>query len=138
MRSPAFEPRAGAATRVGLLTGAVAYSWLAGGLRQNTLPATAAIVLPGVAAVWLARRRAPSDRGRAPDADPRGAITWALWLLAFLLWEAGAFISQESPTVGNRDRPTLSLLMEPFLEPQPTRALGYLAWLVGGWRLLRR
>jgi hypothetical protein len=141
MRSPAYDPhaRTAAIARVGLFGGAVAYSWVAGGLDQNSLPATAAIVLPGIVGVWLARRRpARREPANAPTADPRGAITWALWLLAFLLWEAGAFFFQESPTIGNYDHPTLSLLVEPFLEPQPVRALGYLAWLAGGWRLLRR
>jgi hypothetical protein len=138
MRSPAYDPRAGVAARVGLLTAAAAYSWLAGGLRQNTLPATVAIALPGVAAVWLARHRAPREREQAPDDGKGGMLVWALWLSAFLLWEAGAFFAQESPTIHNPDRPTLSVLVEPILMPQPIRALGYLLWLIGGWRLLRR
>ena len=191
MRSSASASasRAGAAGRLGLLTGAVAYSWLAGGLRENTLPAAVAVMVPGIAAAVVARRGHPAPgsatldqrpgaveaappRAEAPDAaaqpeghedrqgqpggeapatltarsgapapadvDPRGATVWGLWLLAFLLWEAGAFLFQESPTVGNDDHPTLSLLMDPLLQQQPVRALGYLAWLVGGWRLLRR
>jgi hypothetical protein len=164
MRSSASAQRTSAAARFGLLTGAVAYSWLAGGLRENTLPAAVAVVVPGIAAVVVARRgtaaTAPSSQyqpagagaaGQAPPTvaerarehtpdgvDTRGATVWGLWLLAFLLWEAGAFLFQESPTIPNHDHPTLSLLMDPLLQPQPVRALGYLAWLLGGWRLLRR
>jgi hypothetical protein len=138
MRSRADAPQARAVIRAGLLTVAALYSWAAGGLRQNTLPAIAAIVLPGIVGVWLARRRPPRVPAKGAPADPRAGVTWALWLLAFLLWEAGAFMFQESVTLGNADHPTLSVLLEPILEPQPVRALGYLVWLVGGWRLLRR
>jgi hypothetical protein len=137
-RSPAYQPRVRAVVKAALFTGAVLYSWAAGGLGQNTLPATVAIVLPGVAGLWLARRRPPPDQPPAARVNSGAALTWALWALAFLLWEAAAFFFQESPTVANPDHPTLSALMEPILAPQPVRALGYLAWLLGGWRLLRR
>jgi hypothetical protein len=58
---------------------------------------------------------------------------WAGVFVAFCLWELSAFL------IGNNDaHPTFSMLTDPLLTWEPTRALAGLGWLAWGWYLLSR
>jgi hypothetical protein len=60
-------------------------------------------------------------------------VVWGAIVLAFLLWEAGAFL------LGNNDaHPTFSMLSAPVLAWAPIRALTGFGWMSWGWQLRSR
>jgi hypothetical protein len=107
--------------------------------RVLTLPGTLLVILAGVV-VWMvdpetgtAPEVADEPSPSAPEATRAGVAVWGLVILAFLLWEAGAFF------LGNDDaHPTFSTLSEPILGWPPMRALAGFAWMSWGWQLRAR
>jgi hypothetical protein len=102
--------------------------------RHGTLDAIAITAL-GVLALVLAWSPTGKRPERPAAAYRRSAITWSLLGVVFCLWEAGAYIASVSG--GGDSFPTVSVLLEPFLEWPLGRLLFTAAWLIGGLSLLR-
>ncbi len=86
--------------------------------------------------VWP-QPRIPTRRAR-PDAVRRAAIAWSTVAVLGCLWEIGAFfLSRTSPT-GVWDFPPLSDLLDPLIASPVTRLALVVAWLAGGYALIRR
>jgi hypothetical protein len=114
---------------VAVLVGALAYSWIASGLRPFTHPEAVAVAVPLVVA-GIAVLRVRVDDG---DANHRGTWVWGALFAALVAWE---FVSYRlSPRV---DHPTLSSIADWAMSTHPGRFAMFAAWLaVGSW-LFRR
>jgi hypothetical protein len=105
--------------------------------RVLTLPGTLLVILAGVL-VWTVDPETEPVAVDEPvpagsEATGTGVAVWGLVILAFLLWEAGAFF------LGNDDaHPTFSTLAEPILGWPPMRAVAGFAWMWWGWQLRSR
>jgi hypothetical protein len=114
-----------------LVTVALAYAWLAGGLRPFTWPAGVSTALGGLAIfVFAWQYRATPAHVRH---DRRNLVAWAVWLAAITGWELWAL----SMTPRSR-HPTISSLINSAIETHPGRSIAVLAWLALGWWLARR
>lgn len=114
-----------------LVTVALAYAWLAGGLRPFTWPAAVSTALGGLvifAVAW--RYRGTPTRVRH---DREHLVAWTVWLAAVTGWELWAL----SMTPRSR-HPTISSLIDSAAETHPGRSVAVLAWLALGWWLARR
>jgi hypothetical protein len=129
------KPRRGLPVAIGVLYAAVA------ALTQPlTVPATVAWAVPALAALILAGSRTRTVRHGA-GADPRirrTAVAWAAILAVAVALELAAWLQQPVYNVGSRDHPTISLLLDPILEPWPVRFAAWAVWLWMGWRVVRR
>lgn len=67
----------------------------------------------------------------------RSAITWAVLGVALCLWEALMFIFQTAWPARENDFPTISVLLDPFLQWLPGKIVFIALWLVAGLALLR-
>jgi hypothetical protein len=123
-----------------LMTAAV-FGLLLSFTRILTLPGTLLVILAGVLVWMVDPETAPEAAGVAvaepltarPEASRVGVAVWGVVILAFLLWEAAAFL------LGNNDaHPTFSTLSEPILGWPPIRALAGFAWMSWGWQLRAR
>jgi hypothetical protein len=114
-----------------LVTVALAYAWIAGGLRPFTWPAAVSTTLGGVAIFALAWRY----RGdTTPDPhDGRYLVAWTAWLVAVTGWELWALSMTPRST-----HPTLSSMINSAMETHPGRSIAVLAWLALGWWLAGR
>jgi hypothetical protein len=102
-----------------------------------TAPATVAWLVPAAAVLILAGLRTDSEPAVAGRPVRRTALAWgALVGLAFAL-ELVAWLQQPAYNVGSRDHPTISLLLDPALEPWPVRFAAWAVWLWVGWRVVR-
>lgn len=93
------------------------------------------VSLVGIGVLVLAWAPAPATPDHPPRAYSRAALWWSIFAVGFCLWEATAYIL--SVSVSESDFPTVSVLMDPFLEWAPGRIFFSLAWLAGGLWLLR-
>lgn len=102
------------------------YSLLAAVARPLTLPATATVLVPGLALVVWGARRTPKKILKTTRST---VVTWFTLLGAFCVWEVVAF------GWGNdQAHPTLSLAFDPVLENYGARVIGYVIWLsTGAW-----
>jgi hypothetical protein len=114
---------------VALLSGG--YAWWAAVLRPFTLPALAAVLTGGLAALAFGRAL-PSGRTPSPAGLPRSEV-WVGLAAALGLWELASFLHHS-----RADHPTLSSLINTLFQSHPTRAIGLLAWLAVGAGLARR
>jgi hypothetical protein len=134
----------------GLLVAAVlGYSWVASGTEPFTVAAEATTAIPIgalIAAALVQRRMA--DGGligrRSPGGDPvtvlwqdragrAGIVTWGVLACLVVGWELFNYFH------ANRYRhPTLSSFLDTVSTHHASKAVLYLAWLLGGWYLLRR
>jgi hypothetical protein len=136
-RTPLHDhaPRPGLVVVAGVLYAAVA------ALTQPlTVPATVAWAVPALAALILAGSRTPAVRHRAA-ADrriQRTAVAWGTILALVVALELAAWLQQPAYNVGSHDHPTISLLLDPILEPWPARLGAWAVWLWVGWRVVRR
>ncbi|MEN9740281.1 MAG: hypothetical protein RLZ72_547 [Actinomycetota bacterium] len=89
----------------------------------------------GIGVVSLAWAPAPATPDHPARAYRRAAVWWSVLAVGFCLWEALAYIL--SVTVSEFDFPTVSVLLDPFLEWGIGRALFTIGWLAGGLWLLR-
>jgi hypothetical protein len=121
-----------------ILMAIVAYSVLVGGFSRYSWPATVAVLLPGVAVLWISWRL-PSR----PDSDPGpigtvGVVAWVSVFVGAAIWELITLLQQPSLSTPSYSHPTLSTLTDPILASHPGRAIGLILWLSFGWFLLRR
>ncbi|MEV4622693.1 hypothetical protein AB0J74_28770 [Asanoa sp. NPDC049573] len=103
-----------------------AYAFIAAVARPLTLPATATVLVPGLALVVWGARRTPRKIVKTTRAT---VVIWFTLLGAFCVWEVVAF------GWGNdQAHPTLSLAFDPVLENYAARVIGYVIWLsTGAW-----
>ena len=118
---------------VAVVAGALAYAWIASGLRPFTHPEAIAVGIPiiaaGIATLRLARR-GPD----AADAESRrGILVWRGLLAAFLVWELISYRS--SPRV---DYPTVSSIADTIMSTHPGRFAMFAIWLAVGYGIFRR
>ncbi|KQV25725.1 MULTISPECIES: hypothetical protein [unclassified Microcella] len=140
MRRPAADPapaprRSPFTPRLSVVVGVA----LAAGLALVLAPRTGAMSIAlvaalGLAAVALVWDHAPGSRPSSPASRRRSRIAWGSIGIALCLWEAAAYILSVAVPRGWIGFPTVSLLLEPAVDFDPTRALLAAAWLaVGVW-----
>lgn len=96
-----------------------------------------AMVLIGISALILAWAPA-SVRVELPARAYRtSAITWSILAVGLCLWEALAFILSQYLPGGEDSYPTISVLLDPFLNWFPGKVLFIGLWLAAGLALLR-
>lgn len=110
----------------------LAYAWLASGLRPFTLPALAATLGGGLAAIAVGARlprRSPFRNGAVAG----GAWIWLALAGAAAAWELQAFLQHPRSA-----HPTISFLTNNLMQDQITRAGAMLVWIAAGVWLARR
>ncbi|MEO7837214.1 MAG: hypothetical protein ABIS21_06190 [Acidimicrobiales bacterium] len=107
------------------------YAWWAVSRPPFSGTATAAVLLAGGAAVVLGACEA--RRGRPEIEVRRGPVAWAVLAAAGGLWELAAYLQHPRD-----DHPTLSSLANALLDSQPTRAAGFVLWILATVELSRR
>lgn len=157
-RSPAIRavPRPAPArlrARTGMVLSTLAFGFLVSWLPRDAPALHLAFAVPGLAVVWgLLRRPAPGTVDRSADGTTDGASdvatdsvvpgrAWLVWLflgLLLALIELGSFLSQPDARTDNPSHPTVSTVVEPWLDGQAARALVLAVWLAMGWWLYRR
>ena len=114
------------------------YIVVVGSFSRYSWPATAAVIVLGVAVVatgW----RGPRHPGRAPAKLPAiGLALWGLALVAGGLWELTSLFEQPSLTTDSYAHPTISTLTDPVLSSWAGRSVILAAWLGLGWFLAER
>jgi hypothetical protein len=135
---PADTGRTPLSGRILLVGGVIAMTCVGGSLASHSWPATIATLVPSAVLLVLAIRRDPPAATERTPRLRRGVAMWSALVVAGLAWEAVAFVRQ--PDWGRADpvHPTLSTLLDPVLEHGPLRYVGWLLWLVAGWRLVTR
>ena len=114
---------------VAVLIGALAYSWIASGLRPFTHPEAIAVAIP-LAVAGIAVLRVRVDPG---DATGRGTWVWGALFAALVAWELVSY--RLSPRV---DHPTLSSIADWAMSAHAGRFGMFAAWLAVGYWLFRR
>ena len=114
---------------VAVLVGALAYSWIASGLRPFTYPEAIAVAIP-LAVAGIAVLRVRVDAGDAPR---RGTWVWGALFAALVAWELVSY--RLSPRL---DHPTLSSIADRAMSTHPGRFGMFAAWLAVGYWLFRR
>ncbi|MFL6241593.1 MAG: hypothetical protein ACJ73V_01030 [Acidimicrobiia bacterium] len=116
-----------------VVAAALAYSWIASGLRPFTHPEAIAVGIPiiaaGIATLRLARR-APAE---AVPESRRRIWVWRGLLAAFLVWELITYRS--SPRA---DYPTFSSITDSIMSTHPGRFAMFAVWLAVGYGIFRR
>jgi hypothetical protein len=98
----------------------------------------AAFPIPSAVLLAVAVRRQPPAPVEPAPRDRHGLVLWPALVAAGLTWEAVAFVRQPDWSRADPDHPTLSTLLDPFLEHGPLRVVGWALWLAAGWRLVTR
>ena len=116
------------------LAAAACWSWFASGVRTLTRPAEVLTFVPALAVLVLTLRpKARFTAGVAVARSPRRTLLpWLLAVIAIVGWELSELFSQ--PRQGH---PTLSSITNALLSTHPSRFLGFLAWLLLGWLMVR-
>lgn len=111
----------------------VAYSWVAASAAPFSMRALLGVLFPGAMIGAIAYGR-PPERLPAPDSlDITGSSYWLIAIAALFEWEASA-VRDGTPWW----HPSLTALIDPLIAPHPVKSAAFLAWLLGGWALLRR
>jgi hypothetical protein len=102
--------------------------------------ATIAWLIPALIVLIVGGRLAPPTAERSAPARPlrRTAVAWSALVAIIVALEVTAWLQQPAYNVGSPEHPTISLLLDPILEPWPVRFAAWAAWLWVGWRLVRR
>jgi hypothetical protein len=112
-----------------VVAAALAYAWIASGLRPFTHPEAVAVAIPLVVGGIAALRVRVDDGG----GTRRGTWVWGALFAALVAWELVSY--RLSPRV---DHPTLSSIADWAMSTHPGRFAMFAAWLaVGSW-LFRR
>ena len=118
---------------VAVVAAALAYAWVASGLRPFSHPEAVAVGIPiiaaGIATLRLARR---GPHAAAPESR-RGVLVWRGLLAAFLIWELISYRS--SP---REDFPTFSSVTDTIMSTHPGRFALFAIWLAIGYGIFRR
>ena len=130
----ATHPAPGVSWRVvAVVAAALAYAWIASGLRPFTHPEAVAVGIPiivaGIATLRTARRADQS----ATQESRRGVLVWRGLLAAFLVWELISYRS--SPRA---DYPTFSSITDTIMSTHPGRFAMFAVWLAVGYGIFRR
>jgi hypothetical protein len=123
-RAPRVSWRAAAA-----VAAALAYSWIASGLRPFTYPEAVAVAVPLVVGGLAVLRMRPGTG----SPTRRGTWVWVALFLALLAWELISY--RLSPRV---DHPTLSSIADWAMSAHLGRFGMFAAWLGAGYWLFRR
>ena len=97
----------------------------------------AALVAIGVTVLIVAWEPAPERTRRPRKAMVRSVWFWSLATLALGLWETTAFVLSVTVPNGNKYFPTISVLLDPFVESMVGRLIFVGLWLAIGYGLLR-
>lgn len=90
------------------------------------------VALLGVGAVALVWNHSPRLPARTPQSRRRTRIAWGSLGIALCVWEALAYILSVVVPRGWIGFPTVSLLLEPAVDFDPSRALLTVIWLAAG------
>jgi hypothetical protein len=127
--SPSLTPAA-----ITGLAVAACWSWFASGVRTFTRPAEVLTFVPAVLVLVLTLR--PKARFTVGLAEPRPSwrtlLAWVAAAAAVVGWELSELFSQP-----RQAHPTLSSIINALLSTHPSRFLGFLAWLLLGWLMVR-
>lgn len=113
--------------------GLAGYAWVAGGLAPFTVRSLISVLLPGAVLGAIAYGRPPERIPPPQSLDVTGFSYWAIGVAALLEWEASSFIGGSA-----WQHPSLTQLIDPLITAHPARSGAMLAWLLGGWALVRR
>lgn len=97
----------------------------------------AAFVAIGVTVLIVAWEPAPERVKRPHKAMLRSMWFWSMAAVALCLWEATAFVLSVTVPNGNENFPTISVLLDPFVESMGGRIVFVGLWLATGYGLLR-
>jgi hypothetical protein len=95
------------------------------------------MVAIGITVLLLAWVPDPVGASRPPNAIRRSLVLWSVLGVALCLWEAGAFILSTRSAAALQEYPTVSILLDPFVESPIGRTIVVTLWLLGGLGLLR-
>ena len=95
------------------------------------------MVAIGVVVLILAWEPAPAKRQLPLKAIKRSALVWAILGVGLCLWEALAFIFSVTMPNGDLNYPTISVLLDPFVENTWGRLFFVGLWLAAGLALLK-
>ena len=96
-----------------------------------------AFIAIGVTVLIVAWEPAPKRVKRPKKAMLRSMWFWSMSAVALCLWEATAFILSVSVPNGYKYFPTISVLLDPFVENPWGRLVFVGLWLAAGYGLLR-
>ena len=116
-----------------VVAGALAYSWIASGLRPFTHPEAVAVAIPIIVAGIATLRLGRHARDAAVPESRRGIWVWRGLLGAFLVWELISYRS--SPRV---DYPTVSSIADAIMSTHPGRFAMFAVWLAVAYGMFRR
>ena len=116
-----------------VVAGALAYSWIASGLRPFTHPEAVAVAIPIIVAGIATLRLGRHARDAAVPESRRGIWVWRGLLGVFLVWELISYRS--SPRV---DYPTASSIADAIMSTHPGRFAMFAVWLAVGYGMFRR
>jgi multisubunit Na+/H+ antiporter MnhB subunit len=103
----------------------LAYAWWVTSLRPFSGVATAAVLGSGVIAM-IVGLQARHPRHRYPR---RGVAVWTALVLALAGMQVAAYVQHP-----RSEHPTLSVIVNAALDPDPIRAVAFVAWLaLGAW-----
>ena len=91
----------------------------------------------GITVLLVAWEPAPERIQRPRRAYARSMWMWSMLSVAICLWEATAFVMSVTLPGGSEDFPTISLLLDPFVENTWGRMVFVGLWLAAGYGLLR-
>lgn len=95
------------------------------------------MVAIGVVVLILAWEPAPEKAQLPEKALKRSALAWSILGVGLCVWEALAFIFSVTMPHGDENYPTVSVLLDPFVENIWGRIFFVGLWLAGGLGLLR-
>ncbi|MDH6277315.1 hypothetical protein M2118_000266 [Aurantimicrobium minutum] len=91
----------------------------------------------GVTVLLVAWEPAPDREQRPHAALLRSMWMWSMLAVAICVWEAAAFVLSVTMPGGNENYPTISVLLDPFVENVWGRLVFVGLWLAAGYGLLR-
>ena len=97
----------------------------------------AVFIAIGVTVLLVAWEPAPERVQRPHKALLRSMWMWSMLAVAICLWEATAFVLSVTLPGGNENYPTISVLLDPFVENVRGRLVLVGLWLAAGYGLLR-
>lgn len=97
----------------------------------------AVFIAIGVTVLLVAWEPAPEREQRLHKALLRSMWMWSMLAVAICLWEATAFVLSVTMPGGNENYPTISVLLDPFVENVWGRLIFVGLWLAAGYGLLR-
>jgi hypothetical protein len=118
--------------RVVVVVAALAYSWVASGLRPFTHPQAVAVSIPLVAA-GIALLRSRPRAADPEEAQRRGWWVWVALFAALMAWEIVQFFAKP-----RSEHPTLSSIADAVMSTHPGRFAMFAIWLAVGYWLFRR